>query len=274
MSATLDAPAAITALVLLEMGVGGLVLTWLAPTFGAVRRGYELLLGSSVLLMIWAARAAIATPLDLLREADDATAAMRTAADRFELVVLVALVVGAVALAGRAAGLELPARLLGVAASLVGVASFVPLAQLQVALNDGVLWLGVLEIALGAVLLGGVWAGMILGHWYLVERRLSNRYMVWIAWLNVGAVGAGLAAILLSLNHAAPEFGRFSPLLSIGNTTLMLGLGTLALVALIAGFNVKLANEGGRSIQASTGMFYLAVILAPAAEFAAKVRYF
>jgi hypothetical protein len=46
------------------------------------------------------------------------------------------------------------------------------------------------------------------------------------------------------------------------------------LIALIAGFNVKLAREGGRSIQASTGMFYLAVILAPAVEFAAKVRFF
>jgi len=58
-------------------------------------------------------------------------------------------------------------------------------------------------------------------------------------------------------------------------TTSRLGvLSTLALVALIAGFNVKLAHEGGRSIQASTGMFYLAVILAPAAEFAAKVRFF
>ena len=78
----------------------------------------------------------------------------------------------------------------------------------------------------------------------------------------------------LKLGHPAPEFGRFSPLLSVGNMTLTLGIGTLALVALIAGFNVKLANEGGRSIQASTGMFYLAVILAPAAEFAAKVRFF
>jgi hypothetical protein len=54
----------------------------------------------------------------------------------------------------------------------------------------------------------------------------------------------------------------------------VLGLGVLSLLALIAGFNVRLAREGGRSIQAATGMFYLAVILAPAVEFAAKVRYF
>jgi hypothetical protein len=54
----------------------------------------------------------------------------------------------------------------------------------------------------------------------------------------------------------------------------MIGFGTLALLAVIAYFNVRLAKEGGRSIQASTGMFYLAVILAPAAEFATKIRFF
>ncbi len=66
----------------------------------------------------------------------------------------------------------------------------------------------------------------------------------------------------------------FSPILTIGSMTIIMGVGVLALIAIIAGFNVKLAREGGRSIQASTGMFYLAVILAPAAEFAAKVRFF
>lgn len=274
MTDTLDSPTAITALILLEMGVGGLVLTWLAPTFGKVRRGYELLLGSSVLLMIWGGRAAIGSRLSLLRDAPDATATAIAAADRIELLLLACLALGVAALAGRAIRMEWPARLVGILSAVAGVASFVPIARLQVELIDGSLWVGVLELVLGAVLLGGVWTGMILGHWYLVERRLSNRYMVWIAWLNVAAVAAGLAAILVSLTNPAPEFGTFSPLLSIGNMTITLGLGTLALVALIAGFNVKLANEGGRSIQASTGMFYLAVILAPAAEFAAKIRYF
>ncbi|MEX0592831.1 MAG: hypothetical protein WD152_05100, partial [Nitriliruptoraceae bacterium] len=66
----------------------------------------------------------------------------------------------------------------------------------------------------------------------------------------------------------------FAPILRIGSMTVTLGLGVLALIALISGFNVRLAKEGGRSIQASTGMYYLAVILAPAVEFAAKVRFF
>lgn len=274
MSATLDVPAAITALILLEAGVGGLVLTWLAPTWGAVRHGYELLLGATVLVLVWGGRAALGTPLDLLREADDVTAAMVGSADGVELALLVCLVLGVVSLVALAAGFELPARVVGVLSAAAGLGAFVPIAQLQAALLDGSVLLGVLELLLGAVLLGGIWTGMILGHWYLVERRLSNRYMQWIAWFNVGAVAAGLGSILLSLTNPAPSPGQFSPLLSIGNMTLTLGIGTLALVALIAGFNVKLANEGGRSIQASTGMFYLAVILAPAAEFAAKIRYF
>lgn len=274
MSATLDVPAAITALILLETGVGSLVLAWFGPTWSAVRHGYELLLGGSALLLVWGARAILGTPLDLLREADDVTENMVAAADRTELLLLVCLIVGVVSLVALALRFELPARVLGTLSALVGVAAFWPLAQLQATLIDSAVWLGVLELALGALLLGGIWTGMILGHWYLVERRLSNRYMQWIAWVNVAAVGAGLASVLLSLTNPAPAPGQFSPLLSIGNMTLTLGLGTLALVALIAGFNVRLANEGGRSIQASTGMFYLAVILAPAVEFAAKIRFF
>ncbi|MFO7961378.1 MAG: hypothetical protein R6U94_10570 [Nitriliruptoraceae bacterium] len=104
--------------------------------------------------------------------------------------------------------------------------------------------------------------------------------------MNVAAIVAGLGSVLLSGRNPAPCEGlpaggeyeqcsmMFSPILSIGSMTIILGLGVLALLALIAGFNVKLAREGGRSIQASTGMFYLAVILAPAVEFAAKVRFF
>jgi hypothetical protein len=109
--------------------------------------------------------------------------------------------------------------------------------------------------------------------------------MVWIAWANVAAVGAGIASVLLSWRNPVPCEGlpaeafqacasTFAPVLRIGSMTIVLGLGVLSLIALISGFNVRLAKEGGRSIQASTGMFYLAVILAPAVEFAAKVRFF
>jgi amino acid transporter len=109
--------------------------------------------------------------------------------------------------------------------------------------------------------------------------------MVWIGWANVAAIAAGAGSVLLSSLNPIPCRGltggeldscsfSFSPLLGVGSMTLMIGFGVLAILAVIAYFNIRLAKEGGRSIQASTGMFYLAVILAPAAEFASKVRFF
>jgi hypothetical protein len=86
------------------------------------------------------------------------------------------------------------ARVLGLLATLAGLAAFVPLAGIRADLGGaGGVPQGVAELVLGSVLMGAIWVGMILGHWYLVERRLSNRYMVQIAWVNVAAIGAGLA---------------------------------------------------------------------------------
>ena len=269
----MDVPAVVLAIVLAETAVGGLVFLWLGPTWGAVRHGYEILTGSTLALMAWGAWAALRAPLAAV--SDGAGADVVSAADWLSRGLLATTVVAALAvvvLAVRVA--PLVARVLGVIATAVGAASLVPLALLRDATGDGGVGLGLLELVLGAFLLGAIWDGMVLGHWYLVERRLSNRYMVWIAWVNVAAVVAGLGAVLLSLRNPAPGGASFSPILSIGSMTVVMGIGVIALVGLIAGFNVKLAREGGRSIQASTGMFYLAVILAPAAEFAAKVRFF
>lgn len=269
----MDVPAVVLAIVLAETAIGGLAFTWLAPTWGAVRHGYEILLGSTLAAMAWGAWAALRTPLDVLT--DGAADSVVSNAGLLQNGLLATTVLAALAVV--ALVVKLPpmlARVLGTLATLVGLASFYPLAQLRSLTADGGLGLGLLELVLGAFLLGAIWDGMILGHWYLVERRLSNRYMIWIAWVNVAAVAAGVGAVALSALNPAPASIFFSPILSIGSMTIVLGIGVLALVALIAGFNVKLANEGGRSIQASTGMFYLAVILAPAAEFAAKVRFF
>ncbi len=275
-------PAAILGLVLAMTATGGSVLLWLAPTWGKVRHGYEILTASTIALLAWGAWGSMRNPVRSLEGTDQAATGEVALALLLGLAVVTALaVVGLVA--------KLPpvvARVLGVLATVAGLASFVPIALIRDAQGGaGGLVQGLLELVLGATLLGAIWVGMILGHWYLVERRLTNRYMVWIAWVNVAAIGAGLGSVLLSARNPVPcgdlsgaAFEQciltFAPILRIGSMTIILGLGVLALVALISGFNVKLAREGGRSIQASTGMFYLAVILAPAVEFAAKVRYF
>jgi hypothetical protein len=282
-----DAPAAVLALVLAMTAVGGSVLLWFAPTWGKVRHGYEALTGATLALIAWGAWASLRSPLATLAEGDRAVTEQAALGEQASLLLLVLAV--ATGLAALALLVRLPplvARGLGVVATLAGLASFVPLAAIRAERGGaGGLAQGLAELALGALLMGAIWVGMILGHWYLVERRLSNRYMVWMAWTNVAAVVAGLGSVLLSWRNPVPCEGldaaafeacarQFSPVLRIGSMTIVLGLGVLALVALISGFNVKLAKEGGRSIQASTGMFYLAVILAPAVEFAAKVRFF
>jgi hypothetical protein len=275
-------PAAVLALVLTMTAIGASALLWTWPTFGLVRRGFELLVGSTIALLAWSGWAALRTPVERMLELDTASPVTAT---RPLLAVFLGLTVAAVV--GR--GLRAPARLVqlvGIVATVAGVLALVPLAQLRAAGGGaGGVAQGVVELLLGAALLGSIWFGMLLGHWYLVERRLTNRPMIITSWINVAVIGAGLASVLLSGRNPAPCAGLegaafqqcsllFAPVLRIGSMTLVLGLGVLALLALIAGFNVKLAREGGRSIQAATGMFYLAVILAPAVEFAAKVRFF
>jgi hypothetical protein len=276
----MDAPAVVLALVLAETAVGGLALLWFAPTWGKVRHGYEVLLSSTLALMAWGAWAALNRPLAAVIDGGgDAAAAAPWIS---QLLAATAILAGLAAVALLVRLPPILGRISGMVATLAGAASFVPLAMVRAARDaggDGVV-LGVAELLLGAFFLGAIWNGMVLGHWYLVERRLSNRYMVWMAWANVGAVVAGAAAVALSALNPVPCAGltrcsmSFSPLLAVGSMTLMIGFGVIAIIAVIAYFNVRLAKEGGRSIQASTGMFYLAVILAPAAEFASKIRFF
>lgn len=279
----MDAPAAVLALILVETAVGTLLLTWLGPTWGKVRSGYEILQTSLAGLMLLGAWAALDAPLATVLDEGARAVSLAEWTDRL----LVGAAIGCgVAVAARAVRVTQPvARAVGILTSLAAAAAIVPLAGLRTVADGGGWALGIAEVALGALFLGGIWSGMILGHWYLVERRLSNEYMVWMARMNVAAVVAGAAAVALSSLNPVPCEGlsgdelvacgaTISPLLTVGNLTLWIGYGVVALVGVIAYFNLKLAHEGGRSIQASTGMFYLAVILAPAAEFASKLRFF
>ena len=59
----MDAPAVVLAIVLAETAVGGLLLSWLGPTWGKVRHGYEILLSSTLAVFAWGAWAALRRPL-------------------------------------------------------------------------------------------------------------------------------------------------------------------------------------------------------------------
>jgi hypothetical protein len=168
---------------------------------------------------------------------------------------------------GAVAGATELGRWAGMAAVLPGLAAVWPLAALS-----GRPLAGAVALLTGALFLGATTDGLLLGHWYLVDRRLSNRPILALAnWLIVG-VGAAFVSAFLGGERGGRVNQSLSPLLAVPNLTVWLAVGLVLVCALIAGF-IRVLVRGG-SIQAATGMFYLAVVMALAAEFAAKVYFF
>ena len=278
----------VMSVILLEVAVGGAVVAFATGVWGNVRRGFFLL--SGVFLLLCALGAWLLTgslvddaPAQLAAQEQQVADGALEATDP----ALVALTGSAGSRAALAAGVftvllgvwqvlllarqDRLARWVGLTATASGVIALVALGLVRQ--PDPLL--GVLELALGAVFLGSAFHGLLLGHWYLVERRLSNVYMVRSAWWYVAGVVAAFGAVALSATNPVEAGAGLNPLLSSSATfSVLLGVGLVAVCALIAGFAWKLSTEGGRSIQAATGMFYLAVIMAFAAELSTKFRFF
>ena len=248
----------VMAIILAETAVGASVLLFASGVWGVVRRGFFLLTGVTVALCAagaWAITASEATGAAGSR-AVTALGVFTSVAVVWQVLLLVRQ--------------ERLARGVGVAASVAGGVALVLLAGVR----ERAFALGAVELVLGALFLGSTAYGLLLGHWYLVERRLTKRYMVHSSYLYGAGVVAAAVATVIASRSPAPDIGNLSPLLAVPSFTLLLAGGFVAICALIAPFVWKLANEGGRSIQAATGYFYLAVIMAFSAEMAAKLRFF
>ena len=251
----MSGPAGVMSVILLETAVGGAVVMWAGGVWGVVRRGFFVLTG--VFLALCAAGAWALTGTGA------GTASTLLAAFTGLLVLWQVLL-----LAGR----ETASRAVGLAAALAGL---LVLPAFAAATRDGAVVRGVAELVLGSAFLGSAFYGLLLGHWYLVERRLSNSYMIRSArWFAGGTAAAIGAATLSALNPIPTDTSQFSPFLQTEDFTVLLAGGLVAICVIIAGFLMKLAHEGGRSIQAATGYFYLAVIMAFSAEMASKFRFF
>jgi len=251
-------PLGVMCVLLLEAAVGGSVVLWASGVWGAVRRGFFLLCGVTVALCAVGAWAIARTEL---AGTDGGSAVVA-------LGVFAALAVAwQVLLVARR---DAVARIVGLVAAAAGVVALVVFGTLR---EDALA--ATVELALGALFLGATLYGLLLGHWYLVERRLDKRHMVRGAWWYIAGVVAAIGAAVLSAAGPAPEVSTtFSPLLAVPGFSTLLAGGLVAICALIAGFVWKLAKEGGRSIQAATGYFYLAVIMAFSAELSAKIGFF
>jgi hypothetical protein len=133
-------------------------------------------------------------------------------------------------------------------------------------------WVGAFQLVAGALFAGAVTDGLLLGHWYLVERRLSREPLRRMNYLFLGGAVLAATATIVGGGGGAVANPQLSPLLGAGSLTVALAVGLTGLCVVISIFIRALIKED--SIQAATGFFYLAVILALSAEFAAKVRFY
>jgi hypothetical protein len=246
--------------VLTETAVGGTALLWLTGLWGKVKRGFF------VLTVAVALGCALLAALVLSSDAEGGGVALRPA---------VILAAGLSA----ALGLGLASLILRLdrAGFLLGLASVPVALGLLVALGGpagATPVSGTLHLLAGAAFMGAVMNGLLLGHWYLVDRRLGREPINRLSALLLVAVILEAAAVAsLGFGGRTIAGPGFSPYLSVGGLATWLALGMVACTALIAVLiRATLRGTSPRAVQAATGFFYLAVITAFTAEMAAKVR--
>ena len=264
MKHSLGGPAIVLALVLAETAVGGLAVLWLSDAWGRTRMGFFKLIGAVLAACAILAWLAARAPLT---GAGHATTAAKIG------VALLAAFAGATLLWQVLlwAGARTLSKAVGIAAVPVGVAALIAIAYDPAAASTGVS--ASFQLLAGALFAGAVTDGLLLGHWYLVERKLSREPLARMNRLFLaGCAVAIVAAILGRHGGAGQATASLSPLLGAGALAAYLAVGLAALCVMIGVFIRVLIKED--SIQAATGLFYLAVIMALAAEFAAKVRFF
>jgi hypothetical protein len=255
-----NGPAGVTALVLAETVAGGLVLLFITPLWNEVKRGFFTLTGSILAVLslaTWGAAAAALVP--------GSQAGLWSVRLALALTLVNAVWVGLM-FAKRHA----PARVVGIASVPVSVALLAAMAGTAEAS-----WaVAFLQLLAGAAFLGAVMDGLLLGHWYLTDRGLTRAPINRLTALLLAGVILEGAALLLGGFGPTEASDQFNPLLTSAGLASWIALGMVATTALIA-VMIRLTLKGERSsaVQAATGFFYLAVITALTAEFAAKVRF-
>lgn len=253
-------PAGVTALVLAETVAGSLGLLFLTPLWDEVRRGFFKLVGAIALALAAATWFSVRAGLV---EGDDAGAWSLRLSGALVLVVAAWL---ALLFARR----ETAARVVGFGSVVVAVALLVAMAQTA----EGSTLVATIQLLAGALFLGAVMDGLLLGHWYLTDRGLSRKPIQRYTLVLIVAVALEIVAVLLAGFGPTGDTEEFNPLLTSAGLASWIALGMVLTTALIA-FLIRAALKGQRSsaVQAATGFFYLAVITALTAEFAVKVRF-
>jgi hypothetical protein len=259
----MSGPADVMALVLAESAAGGAAVLFLTPLWGEVRRGFFYLTGLVVLVLAGAATAASAG------QALNGSSSKGSVAVALAFALTVATVLWLVLML---VGLKGVGRVVGIATVPLAVAMLFAFARTT---PDDV-WSSFVQLLAGAVFTGAVLDGLLLGHWYLTDRRLTRGPINRMAWLLIGSVVLEAAGVIAGWGEGSGGSGSSSlnPLLTVGGSASWIAIGMVACTGLIAAF-IRLTLRGTRpqAVQSATGFFYLAVITAFTAEIAAKVRF-
>jgi hypothetical protein len=168
------------------------------------------------------------------------------------------------------AGAREPSRFVAIASVAGGIAAIVGIATVPEATHS--VPVAVFQLLAGALFAGAVTDGLLLGHWHLVDRKAARAPLARMNVIFLGACALAAFAVLIGGTGGGTARPDLSPLLGVGVLTVSIAVGLMALCALIGFFIRALIREN--SMQSATGLFYLGVIMAVAAEFAAKVRFF
>jgi hypothetical protein len=252
------------ALVLAETAAGGAGLLFLTPLWREVKRGFFYLTGSIVLALAAGTAGAARAGID-----------PKIGGGWLAVWLAVALAAGTLVwLALLAANVRPFARAVGVVTVALAVAMLFAFARTA----DESVGLSFFQLLAGAAFTGAVLDGLLLGHWYLTDRKLPRGPINRMAWILAATVAVELGAVLAggfgSTDQTVAASNSLNPLLSVAGSATLIAVGMVACTGLIAVF-IRLTLRGARptAVQSATGFFYLAVITAFTAELAAKIRF-
>jgi hypothetical protein len=121
-----------------------------------------------------------------------------------------------------------------------------------------------LSFLLSALLFGAAASGMLLGHWYLIDRDLSlvpleQTLRLYRGCLNAQAVLIALAVLILGIAGAAPARDGVRAVLADHPTLFAARLAVSPLGAGLLGWMIRRTLDVPQTM-AATGLFYIAVL--------------
>jgi hypothetical protein len=252
--------AGVMALVLAEAVAGATLFLWVSPLWTEVKRGFFKLLG------------AILTVLGVLTwfSVDAAVVGRFPSGDVLRASTLLAAGTTALWTVLLFARKQAAARVVG----LLSVPAWLAVLVWMGGAGRQSYVLALFQLAAGAALLGAATDGLLLGHWYLTDRRLPRGPINRMTTVLVVSVAAAAIAVISAGFSGVETSMSINPLLTAGALAPWIALGMVLATALIAGVvKAVLKGERASAVQSATGFYYLAVVTAFTAEVAVKTRF-